>query len=84
DEELEVNKVYNLNMVRSSNSKFGEFHESNIINDYYSTTPEITGELIIIHHDYNKAIISGTFWFDAVNNAGEKIEVREGRFDMKY
>ncbi|CAA0239737.1 DUF6252 family protein [Tenacibaculum maritimum] len=84
DEELEVNKVYNLNMVRSSNSEFGEFHESNIINDYYSTTPEITGELVITHHDYNKAIISGTFWFDAVNNAGEKIEVREGRFDMRY
>ncbi len=26
----------------------------------------------------------GTFWFDAVNAAGEKVEVREGRFDMKF
>ena len=53
-------------------------------NDYYSTTLEVTGELIITHHDYNNAIISGTFWFDAINNIEEKIEVREGRFDMEY
>jgi len=84
NEELEVGKIYNLNRRRSSDSKFGEFFESNIVNDNYSTTPEITGELVITHHDYDNAIISGTFWFDAINNAGEKIEVREGRFDMEY
>jgi hypothetical protein len=84
NEELEVDKIYNLNMRRSSDSKFGEFFESNVVNDNYSTTPEITGELVITHHDYDNAIISGTFWFDAINNAGEKIEVREGRFDMEY
>jgi hypothetical protein len=84
NEELEVDKIYYLNMRRSSDSKFGEFFESNIVNDNYSTTPEVTGELAITHHDYDNAIISGTFWFDAINNAGEKIEVREGRFDMEY
>ncbi|CAM1363449.1 conserved protein of unknown function [Tenacibaculum soleae] len=80
---LKINKIINLDTERTSDSRYGEFIISNI-NDNYSTTPEITGELVITHHDYDKAIISGTFWFDAVNNAGEKVEVREGRFDMKY
>ena len=29
-------------------------------------------------------IVSGTFWFDAVNTAGETIQIRSGRFDMNY
>ncbi|CAA0162587.1 conserved hypothetical protein [Tenacibaculum maritimum] len=80
--ELKVNTPYILREY-SSNSQYGEFFIYKV-NKEFSTTPKITGELIITHHDYNKAIISGTFWFDAVNNAGEKVEVREGRFDMKY
>ncbi|CAA0162692.1 conserved exported hypothetical protein [Tenacibaculum maritimum] len=80
--ELQVNEK-NLLRKKESSSQYGEFINFKISN-YYSTTPEITGELIITYHDYDKAIISGTFWFDAVNNAGEKVEVREGRFDMKY
>jgi hypothetical protein len=87
NEELEVNKIYNLNQLRSSNdSKFAEYiiFRDNGNDEKYTTTPNITGELVITHHDYNNAIISGTFWFDAVNNIEEKVEVREGRFDMKY
>ncbi|MFT2008041.1 hypothetical protein ACMA1I_05140 [Pontibacter sp. 13R65] len=26
--------------------------------------------------------IPGTFWFDAVDDQGEKVEVRESRFDV--
>jgi hypothetical protein len=61
---------------------------------HYSTTSEITGEITITHHDYNNAILSGTFWFDAkfnqsINYNGdvdenEVYEIREGRFDMEY
>ena len=29
-------------------------------------------------------IQSGTFWFDAVNEKGKKVEIREGRFDMHF
>jgi hypothetical protein len=50
----------------------------------YITTNMIIGELKITHHDFNNAILSGTFWFDAVNSNGEKVEVREGRFDRHY
>ncbi|MGG7033994.1 MAG: DUF6252 family protein [Flavobacterium sp.] len=66
----------------SPGSKWGSYIiDTSII---YSTTDIVTGELKITHHNYNKAIISGTFWFDAVNQYGEKVEVREGRFDMRY
>jgi len=44
----------------------------------------VTGELTITHHDFDNAIISGNFWFDAINGSGDIVEVREGRFDMEY
>ncbi|KHJ39505.1 hypothetical protein PBAC_00120 [Pedobacter glucosidilyticus] len=52
--------------------------------DEFSTTALSNGEITITKLDESKRILSGTFWFDAVNETGEKVEVREGRFDMKY
>jgi len=43
-----------------------------------------TGELWIKHFDTVGQIASGTFWFDAVSETGEVVQVREGRFDMGY
>jgi hypothetical protein len=70
-----------------ANSKAGTF----MINaptapdpNYYTTNSTVTGELKITYHNYNQAIISGTFWYDAVNSNGLKVEVRSGRFDMHY
>ncbi|MDB0602044.1 DUF6252 family protein [Tenacibaculum maritimum] len=80
---LEIGKTYNLTKEIIPNPKYAKYEDPYFSNTY-KTTSIITGELTITHHDYNKAIISGTFWFDAINNIGEKIEVREGRFDMKY
>ncbi len=51
---------------------------------YHSTTNEITGEMTITKLDFENNIVSGTFWFDAINDEGEIVEVREGRFDMQY
>jgi hypothetical protein len=68
------------------NSNFGQFIiNSNITssNQFYTTNINI-GELKITKLDTQKKIISGTFWYDAVNAAGKKVEVREGRFDMRY
>jgi hypothetical protein len=42
------------------------------------------GELTITRFDDVNQIMSGTFWFDAVNDKGEKVEVREGRFDVHF
>ena len=50
----------------------------------YITEDSLQGELNIIKLDEVHRIISGTFWFDAISSAGEKVEVREGRFDMNY
>ncbi len=81
-----IDESVNLNMKRDANSRFAEYNilRDNGNDELHTTTPEVIGELIITHHDYDNAIISGTFWFDAINNAGEKVEVREGRFDMEY
>jgi len=51
---------------------------------FYSTTDVFVGELVLTYLNIEKRIISGTFWFDAVNSEGAVIEVRDGRFDMKY
>ena len=50
----------------------------------YTTTSEVTGEMRITKLDFENHIVSGTFWFDAVNEDGEVVEIREGRFDMNF
>jgi len=49
--------------------------------DVYNTNSIQNGELKILFYDREKGIITGTFWFDAINNNGEIIKVTEGRFD---
>jgi hypothetical protein len=88
NQSLEVGTVYQLAQNNNDgNTKYAAY----LINgvpppdpNHYSTTSTIIGELKITHHDFNNAILSGTFWFDAVNSDGEIIEVREGRFDRHY
>ncbi len=50
----------------------------------YLTTQQEIGEFEIIKLDESKNIISGTFWFDAINIDGEIVQIREGRFDVRY
>ena len=50
---------------------------------FYTTLNKI-GELFITNLDFSKGIISGTFWFDAINSKGEKVEIRDGRFDWGF
>ena len=50
----------------------------------YITTNEEIGQLHITKLDEAKKIISGTFWFDAINNEDDIVQVREGRFDVHY
>ena len=42
----------------------------------------LSGELNITKLDTVNMILSGTFWFDAINMLNEKVEVRDGRFDL--
>ena len=53
-------------------------------NNEYLTKGNFKGELYISKLDEINQIVSGTFWFDSVNDKGDKVEVREGRFDVHH
>lgn len=82
---LIVGETYQLKEY-DANSKFGEYIivYNSIKETRFSTNEITTGELKITYHNFEKAILSGTFWFDAVNQDGEIVKIREGRFDMEY
>ena len=82
---LEEGATYQLKEY-APNSMFGSYRDyyQDISETDYNTTSTIMGELKITYYDLDHAIISGTYWFDAINSKGEKVEVREGRFDMHY
>lgn len=50
----------------------------------YYTNNSHGGQLYISHLDSIKQIISGTFYFKAINSKGDTINVTNGRFDMQY
>lgn len=52
--------------------------------DIYKTSSTVKGEINIIRFDQGEKIVSGTFWFDAINQDGKIVQVREGRFDLKF
>ena len=88
--QLVENSTYTLglktNNGTSYNSNFGEYiiYYAIVNAIQYTTTATVTGELKITKLDTQQRIISGTFWYDAINSDGEKVEIREGRFDMRY
>lgn len=82
---FEIGKTYILGENLYDNSKINIYADYiNFNNGDYKTTSSITGELKFSRLDTINFIASGTFWFDAVNNNGEKVQVREGRFDLHY
>jgi len=51
----------------------------------YYTNGVQRGQITIKNFDTVNQIVSGTFWFDAIDSATSKItQVREGRFDLPY
>lgn len=50
----------------------------------YNTNGQLDGEIKITTLNKDERIISGTFWFDGVNKNGETVQIRDGRFDVKY
>ena len=58
---------------------------------FYSSTGDIyrkldvdSGNLFIKKHDLVNHILSGTFFFTATNSGGTKVNITDGRFDIKY
>ena len=87
-EEIEENQTITLNKNFEDNEDFTGGGARYLIGggliSSYNTNTQNTGELTITHLDEQNRILSGTFWFDAVNEDGEVVEVREGRFDVTY
>jgi len=84
---IEPNNSYPLTISSSNEVGAGGFCSKSVLNvsqTTYYTQNGYTGELTITHLDETNRIVSGTFWFDAVNGDGEVVEVREGRFDVTY
>ena len=48
----------------------------------YRTNSQVTGQIILDYYDSLNGLVAGRFTFDAVNNSGDTVHVREGRFDM--
>lgn len=75
--------TYSLGDNNGTNS-YGTY-DLNVLDDFptYMTTENFTGELTITYHDIENFIVSGTFWFDAVDTNGDIVEIRDGRFDKE-
>ncbi len=78
--------VYYLEGKDSINSGFITDFQINPDADYFVTDSKrgASGEVHISKLDPANGIISGTFWFDAINNSGDVVEIRDGRFDISY
>lgn len=61
------------------------FSPKGIRTDDYNSNPAASGYLHILHFDpFYKGIISGTFAFDAFNDAGDTVHITDGRFDFYF
>lgn len=83
---LEEDVKYFLKSTESNNKAMFSIigGMAGVPDENYNTNENYIGELHITKLDKEKNIISGTFWFDAVNEQGKKVEIREGRFDMVF
>jgi hypothetical protein len=83
--DLEV-KTYTLDQYNTLFKLAGEHHilDESLKFNTFTTDLINKGELTINRFDDANQIMSGTFWFDAVNKDGVKVEVREGRFDVHF
>ena len=75
---IEENKKYTL----SSNVPATAYGTYAVAGTFSTTDIFNIGELFITKLDAQ--VVSGTFWFDVVDNNGVLHEIREGRFDMEY
>ena len=71
-------------VINSPTGRFVNYATEITAHQIYTTTNLVTGELYINHLDEVNHTVSGTFWFNAVNQNNDTVKVREGRFDMKY
>jgi hypothetical protein len=80
---IEEGQTYQL-LDENPGNAVGDLFYQNIL-ESAQTNPVYTGELSITRLDVEQNIVSGTFWFDVQHPlTGERIEIREGRFDTYF
>ena len=84
--EISTNQTIKLSQKYLSGKAYGlhGHYDVNLGGMLYYTDSMVSGELKIKYFDSINRVVSGTFWFDAFNSTNEKVEVRNGRFDMKF
>jgi hypothetical protein len=64
-----------------NNESFGNYIRDDL-DIKYKTNYIVNGELKVLYHDIMKGKVGGTFWFDAINDEGVIVKVRNGQFDL--
>ena len=88
--QLTVNNTYLLSEIINGQfnyaSNFAEFiiYSDTFSDNRFTTNIVKQGTVTITKLDTQQKIISGLFWYDAINQQGEVVQIREGRFDMRY
>ncbi|MFP9098782.1 hypothetical protein ACLI09_07000 [Flavobacterium sp. RHBU_24] len=80
----------NLELIEGNNynltdNEVGNAYGLRYFNYIFNYTTTIhSGQLSITKLDYTNHIVSGTFWFDVMDENGVVHQIREGRFDMHF
>jgi len=79
-------KTYQLirNGRGNASAQYTYYPNCYTLENNYKTNDLTGGELTITYFDEINQIVSGTFWFTAVNDKGDTVRVTDGRFDMPY
>jgi len=75
---------FNTFVSGNAQASYTLYSFDNTRGDQYATNNTVSGQLVITKLDPTKQIVSGTFYFNAVNNKGDSVKVTDGRFDMPY
>ena len=77
-------QTYTLSLDQQNNSAYAQYSPDTFL-EGFATNSQNVGQIKITKLDETNAIISGTFWFNAVKTTtGEIIHITEGRFDLEY
>ncbi len=77
---VEEDSTYQFSSYRRGGAMASYFVDLN----QYTVTDTDSGALHITRHDKTRRILAGRFWFDGTNYESEKVQIREGRFDVRY
>ena len=79
---LEINE--NITYELRVNAPDNAFATYALGGNFFETNSNQTGQMTITHLDLENQTVSGTFWFDVIDQNGDLKQIREGRFDMQF